>query len=127
MSREQVVLLHGLAETPFHMAALALALRLDGYEVANVAYPSTVESTEALAKAWLMPLFERFAGAERLHFVTHSMGGVMLHRGLLELRPANLGRVVMQTSAAHGSPFLEAFRPTWLYRMIFGPAGQEAG
>ena len=46
-----VVLLHGLGESPLNMVALEAALRLSGYAVANIAYPSTSGSTGSARKA----------------------------------------------------------------------------
>ncbi len=122
-----VVLLHGLAESPLTMAAVEAALRSGGYTVANIAYPSTSEPIEALMTRYVEPLFDQFREAKRLHFVTHSLGGVLLHSALSARLPANLGRVVMTAPGLKGSEALEVYRRSWLFRMLFGPAASQSG
>ncbi len=126
-SKETVVLLHGLAESPLTMASLELALRQAGYDVFNQAYPSTTATIEKLTDAYVKPLFPKFANAPRVHFVTHSLGGVLLHYALQDNQPANLGRVVMTAPGLHGSEALETYRHIWLFRMLFGPAAYQSG
>jgi alpha-beta hydrolase superfamily lysophospholipase len=126
-AKEQVVLLHGLGESPLNMVALEAALRLSGYAVANIAYPSTSGSTAAIADAHVRPLLHRFSDAGRMHIVTHSMGGVVIRYILQSDVPGNLGRVVMLAPGHHGSALLELYRRHPLYRLTMGPAGQETG
>ncbi len=126
-SRDVVVLLHGLAETPLTMAPLEAALMQDGYRVHNPPYPSTSASIETLADEFVRPLLNRFSDAHQVHFVTHSLGGVLLHACLQDMPPANLGRVVMTAPGLQGSEALEAYRHIWLFRMMFGPAAFQSG
>ncbi len=125
--KEVVVLLHGLAENPITMAPLELALRQAGYAVENQAYPSTAATIEALTDTYVEPLLNKFDAAPRLHFVTHSLGGVLLHYALQKTQPNNLGRVVMTAPGLQGSEALEAYRHIWLFRMLFGPAAYQSG
>lgn len=126
-NREHVVLVHGLGEFPAHMSVIDAALRAEGYAVSNLAYPSTTGRTADLAERFLMPLIDHLADSPRLHFVTHSMGGVMVRHSLANARPANLGRVVMTAPGNQGSAVLELYRRTPPFKLLFGPAGQEAG
>ncbi len=125
--RDCVVLLHGLGESPFTMGALALALRRANYDVANIGYPSTSAPIETLVARHIRPLFDRYRDAGRLHFVTHSLGGVLLHAALSNYMPTNLGRVVMTAPGLKGSDALEIYRRNWLFRMMFGPAAYQSG
>ena len=125
--KEVIVLLHGLAESPLTMAPLELALRQAGYAVENEAYPSTAATIKALSDTYVGPLLRKFGAAPRVHFVTHSLGGVLLHYALQEGRPDNLGRVVMTAPGLRGSEALEAYRHIWLFRMLFGPAAYQSG
>lgn len=125
--KEHAVLLHGLGETPWQMALIEGALTAAGYGVTNLRYPSTEAGTVELAETFVRPLFERFRHAPALHFVTHSMGGIMMRYLLQDRQPANLGRVVMLAPGHHGSQILELYRRTRLFKAVFGPAGQEVG
>lgn len=127
MRREHVILVHGLGESSLHMAVVEAALRADGYAVSNLDYPSTAGRTADLADRFLAPLIECLSDAPRLHFVTHSMGGIMVRHHLAQSRPANLGRVVMTAPGNRGSAVLELYRRTPPFKALFGPAGQETG
>ena len=126
-AKDVVVLLHGLAETPLTMAALEAALLKDGYWVHNQPYPSTSALMETLADTFARPLLDRFSDARKVHFVTHSLGGVLLHACLQDTPSTNLGRVVMTAPGLQGSEALEAYRHIWLFRMMFGPAAFQSG
>jgi len=124
---ERVILLHGLGESPLIMSALEVALKKAGYDVSNVAYPSTKYTIETLLETYVEPLLGRWPEAEKVHFVTHSLGGVLLHAALQKKKPANLGRVVMTAPGLHGSEAIEVYRHNWFYRTLFGPASLQSG
>lgn len=109
------------------MAKLEVSLRTTGYGVTNVAYPSTLKSIPQLLVDHVSPLFDQFNDAHQLHFVTHSLGGVLLHAALQDRLPPNLGRVVMTAPGLRGSDALEVYRRSWLFRMMFGPAAFQSG
>jgi len=64
---------------------------------------------------------------ERLHFVTHSMGGIVVRRYLAEYSPAHAGRVVMLSPPSHGSEVIDAFADSPLLRLLLGPSGTGLG
>ncbi len=117
-----VVLLHGIGMQGFVMKRIESALQADGYRVVNVSYPSRELPFEQLAGDYLPAQLRAHdvARAPRLHFITHSMGSLLVRKFLREARPANLGRVVMIGPPNHGSTAADEARQFAVLRDYLG-------
>jgi pimeloyl-ACP methyl ester carboxylesterase len=125
---ETVVLVHGLGRTPASMLVLETRLEGAGYRVVNFGYPSRSEPLEALTDSLENAVRECCSETERrLHFVTHSMGGVLVRGYLAQREDPFDGRVVMLSPPNQGSEIVDAYADSPLLRSLLGPSGVRLG
>lgn len=124
---ECVILLHGLARTSRAMQDMEDALLGEGYRVANVSYPSRDYPIEALAPMAIDDGIERCGDAARVHFVTHSLGGILVRYYYTDRGVEGVGRVVMLAPPNQGSKAADTLRNVPGFDWINGPAGSQLG
>lgn len=121
-----VVLLHGIGVGSRTLKKLDRALQRRGFATLNLDYSSRKKPLEALAEEIHAPIAafaEQCGGA--IHFVAHSMGGLLTRVYLSRRRPARLGRVVMLGTPNGGSEVADLLKDLSIYRAVFGPAGLQ--
>ncbi|MDJ0622457.1 MAG: alpha/beta fold hydrolase [Desulfocapsaceae bacterium] len=124
--QEAIVLLHGLGRTSSSMDDLAEALEKSGYHVANIDYQSRKMAIEDIASQILTPevevLSQKFS---RVHFVTHSMGGIVVRKFLEDATNDRIGRVVMLAPPNKGSEIIDLLGPSHIFQKVMGPAALQ--
>jgi triacylglycerol lipase len=128
-NQEYVILLHGLCRTSRSMIPMARTLSQAGYKIVNVDYPSRTASIDKLSEDAVGRAVAdcRQAGATKIDFVTHSLGGILVRSYLSRHAIPDLGRVVMLGPPNQGSEVADKLGWLWIYKKINGPAGNELG
>lgn len=126
VDKDCVVLLHGLGRSARAMSRLENNLNSD-YQVINVDYPSRELAIETLAHVTISGALEQCPQDTKIHFVTHSLGGILVRQYLHDQEIENLGRTVMLGPPNQGSELADFLSNNILYEFYNGPTGQQLG
>jgi pimeloyl-ACP methyl ester carboxylesterase len=122
-----VILLHGLVRTSSSLDAMADRLKKEGYFVVNHDYPSRKSGVATLATTEIPAALAKCTAEGKIHFVTHSLGGIIERYYLHEHVIPRLGRTVMLGPPNNGSQVVDALRSVPGFAFINGPAGLQLG
>lgn len=119
-----IVFLHGHRQMMGGMGRFARWAEIQGYAALNLRYcsmthdvPTIVDAVEREVRA--------FAGQldRPLHFVGHSLGGLLIRALFRRWRPGNLGRVVMMGTPHRGSEWADLSVRLRLGNRVLGQVG----
>ncbi|MGM0632578.1 MAG: esterase/lipase family protein [Pseudomonadota bacterium] len=128
-SDECVVLLHGLSRTDFSMQRMEESLENAGYRVANIGYQSRQHSIRDLADSAVQQGLDlcHMLQADRIHFATHSLGGILVRDFLSRSSMEDLGRVVMLAPPNRGSEIIDVFGDLPGFELFSGEPALQLG
>jgi pimeloyl-ACP methyl ester carboxylesterase len=116
--RETVVLVHGIWMTGLACVPLRSRLRAAGFGVRLFSYPSlTLTPAESAAR---LRHALRYVEGDVVHFVGHSLGGVVLLHLFRDGPPERAGRVVFLGTPARGSAVARVLAESALSRPVLG-------
>lgn len=127
-AKEVTIVLHGLGAGRQFMEGLSEYLEENGnLATINVGYPSTMEDIDSYA-ASLDSVVRHLDGVERVNFVAHSMGNIVIRRYLNNLSrldpamrpPIKFGRMVMISPPNHGAELADQWADNKLVEMAAG-------
>jgi len=125
---ETVILVHGLGRRAASMAPLGRDLVAAGFRVVNVGYDSWRVPATELSVQLRDSIMACCQGAEeRVHFVTHSLGGILVRKYLSDHSPAHEGRVVMLSPPNQGSEIVDRLAAIPFLESLLGPVGGDLG
>ncbi|TNE25400.1 MAG: alpha/beta fold hydrolase [Alphaproteobacteria bacterium] len=123
---DYIVLLHGIQRSSKSMEKMATRFSQAGYHVINIDYQSQEYTIDRLADniyAQIKPFTKN--KDYKIHFVGHSMGGLVTRAIIKRHRPENLGRVVMLGTPNQGSEVADFLENNILFQNFYGPAGMQ--
>lgn len=145
MQGEAVLVLHGLMRSRSSMEALCGYLREEGgFQVLSLEYPSTRCEIAEHART-LRKVIDNLQGLQRIHFIGHSMGNIVIRHYLGDLKreaeatnntaltgstkgsPPEFGRFVMLAPPNNRATIADVLADNIFFRGIAGVAGQQLG
>lgn len=126
-AKECVILLHGLVRTSSSMSVIEKSLIKLDYRVVNQGYDSSKYNIETLAERAIPVAIKKCGMAPNIHFVTHSLGGILVRYYASKHTIRRLARVVMLGPPNQGSQIIDKMGRLPGFKFFNGPAGMQLG
>lgn len=115
--QETVVLIHGLGRSAVSMWLMEVRIEKAGYDVVAVDYPSLGTTPDEVIDTVSAQIDACCRDKSKVHFVGHSLGGLLIRAYFSETDPAAMsnrtGQVVMIGTPNAGSAMVDYFRDSW--------------
>ena len=125
--KDFVYVLHGLGQGKWSMKLLALRLNKAGFIVERIGYKSINRSPQDILQDVTTQINASLPDTNyTVHFVGHSLGGLIIRAYLDSNRIVNLGRVVLIGTPNQGTPFVDKYHDSWWMKLL-GPMSRALG
>jgi pimeloyl-ACP methyl ester carboxylesterase len=122
--RRGAILIHGILRSSKSMSTIANHLRTAGWAAYPFDYPSSRIGLSEAAE-YLNSVVEHLEGLDELHFVGHSLGGLVIRAWFAAHEDPRIKRAVMIGTPNRGAALADMLRKNFIYRTVYGPAGQQ--
>ncbi len=125
--KDFVYVLHGLGLGKSTVELLALRLEKAGFVVEPIVYKSINETPQDILHTVTKQINNSMPDSDYMvHFVGHSLGGLMIRAYLDSNHVTNLGRVVLIGTPNQGTPIVDRYRDSWWMKLL-GPMSRALG
>jgi len=126
---ECIILIHGLARTSRCMEKAERIFYSYGYKVININYPSRKKDISLITRENILPYIKQCESKnyQKIHFLTHSMGAILLRHYFSDHSLKNIGKTVMLAPPNKGSEIIDKLGHLKLFYYLNGPAGLQLG
>lgn len=126
---DYLVILHGWTTGYDNMREARDYFRKAGYHVVSLRYPVRTTDPATLLRDHIKPGIAKHCTDpnRKIHFLTHSLGGLLLREYLKSDRPAKLGRVVMLAPPNNGIEIVDRLGDRRVFAKFFGPTALQLG
>jgi len=128
---ETIVLIHGLGRSNTAMWLMAKRFKKAGYNVQRVGYDSLGQTPDQIQEEVSKQINDCCTQMTKpVHFVGHSLGGLMIRAYLGSNEVENLGKVVLIGSPNSGTPVVDIHKDKWWMKLAGETAsalGTESG
>ncbi len=126
-TNDTVVLLHGFGRSNTAMWLLAKRLENADYKVVRVGYNSLQSCPEEILHEISRQIESCCTELEQpVHFVGHSMGGLMIRAYLGKHKVKHMGKAVLIGTPNKGTPIVDIFQDSWWMKLA-GPMASNLG
>ena len=127
MQKETVFLLHGLGRSRLAMWVLASRLENAGFLVNNIGYSSLYNSPQEILENITMQINDSLPkNGQPVHFVGHSLGGLIIRAYLDQTKISNLGNVVLIGTPNKGCAVVDKYQDSCWMKLL-GPTTLAMG
>jgi len=128
LAEEAVVLIHGLGRRSTSMRTIRHCLQKEGYNVVSIDYKSKQQSIESSIQEVKRKLsLEDLTPYSKVHFVGHSLGGLIAISVANDKNVYTVGRVITLGTPFGGSKIAKELLEYQMTRKFYGPALADLG